>query len=114
MKYCFFTMCYTTTFPKNKHIIRIHGRPWSSSTGETVVVIERQNAHAHPIRAGLVVIEQRHVHGIQTAYGWSMGFGERRRLPNGDQTARRLWCIEDDLTSMCQTLLPSETYFNWL
>ncbi|VTR64425.1 hypothetical protein DESC_190042 [Desulfosarcina cetonica] len=77
----------------------------------------------------MVVIEQRHVHGIQSAHGWSKGIqGDNRNIAlghgvlrgsseaplSGDQTARRLWCIEDDLASMCQTLLPSETHFNWL
>lgn len=33
--------------------------------------------------------------------------------PSGDQTARRLWCIKDDLSSMFQTLLPSDAVF-WL
>ncbi len=46
------------------------GFPWSSSTGETVVGIERRNAH-----------------GIQSAYGWS-------RVPRGYEMPNGRWGIK--------------------
>lgn len=80
--------------------------PWSSSTGETVVVLKRRNALRHPNGVRLV-------HGSvqmerQFSKLWSMGFlGAAQNAPlSGDQTDIRL-LVHDGLDAVDE---PQSTY----
>ena len=53
-------------------VIGLYENACSRIQGCSLIVFQRRNGGAHSIRAGLAAIEQRSVHGIQTAAGWRM------------------------------------------